>query len=93
MADTPMQALARFDQNVGWQERRRSPGVPSPFSVRSAPDLSKWDDDDEMRADAPPMTRRWRSDDEDDDPAVGLALASIAVILIVVLLIGVTLVI
>lgn len=92
MADTPMQAVARFNGTIGWRERRRTPGAPSPFSIRGAPDAARFDDDD-MRVDAPPMTRRWRSDESDDDPSIGLALASIAVILIVVLLIGVTLVI
>lgn len=68
------------------------PGTPSPFAVRGAPDAARFDDDD-MRVDAPPMMRRWRSSDEDDDPGIGLVLASVAVILIVILLIGVTLVI
>lgn len=93
MADTPMQAVARFNGTAGWQERRRAPDAPSPFSVRSAPDAARFDDDD-TRLDAPPMTRRWQSSNEgDDDPGAGLILASVAVILIVILLIGVTLVI
>lgn len=91
MAHIPQSAAARFDPKMGWQEWRRRPGAPNPFAVRGTPEAARFDDDDGIFG-RPPVMRRWTgASDGEGDSGFGLVLAAIAVVLIVVLLIGATL--